>query len=504
MMRLRNINRPTGFTITELIVVVAILSIVCVVGAAIAVNSQRASSYADRKNESVALGRQIIENLRFDSSCTQALGYPSVTQAGNPDTEMITPAGWEIKVKLEGIKSGTGMSGTEIGSVAPNNLILGKRLAVKSLKLADGILLDSTAGIDRYLATVYLQTSEIGGITHRAQMLGTLTLRLNASNQIQNCQSITTDAFVNACTDMGCTYNGALTPPCRCKRSQVVCSAPGFYATSFNAEGVPVCEPAGGGICPTGEYLAGFGIDEIQCTKAPTTTYVNGQCGGASGNSFVDATAANAAGLCAQGTASPTSLAGAGPWAWDCNGANGGTNASPQCTATQSAGPTCATQTISNCDLTGGTAVGSASGTCAAGYTGSCSYTCNAGPTWGAPQTNSCVPVASPSLIGFYLSYSNAGSAPCYARYGYSQRDGVPTAIPAGSNCPYQACVSLGYTVNNGDIIYSDYPDTTTPYNNAKVDLFPCATDACLVVYDNNGAIIDGAGNVRAMLFCKP
>lgn len=55
---------------------------------------------------------------------------------------------------------------------------------------------------------------------------------------------------------------------------------------------------------------------------------VNGACGGANGNSYALNSDVNTAGLCGIGTASPSSVVGAGPWSWTCQGANGGTNAS--------------------------------------------------------------------------------------------------------------------------------------------------------------------------------
>src|ERR1700738_3268267 len=63
------------------------------------------------------------------------------------------------------------------------------------------------------------------------------------------------------------------------------------------------------------------------------STPVNGACGSANG---VAVTTAPTAGLCTAGIA--TTVTGAGPWAWTCNGSNGGTNSS--CSAPlQSASP---------------------------------------------------------------------------------------------------------------------------------------------------------------------
>src|SRR5262249_50047752 len=53
------------------------------------------------------------------------------------------------------------------------------------------------------------------------------------------------------------------------------------------------------------------------------STPVNGACGSANG---VAGTTASTTGLCTAGSA--TAVSGTGPWAWTCNGSNGGTNSS--------------------------------------------------------------------------------------------------------------------------------------------------------------------------------
>jgi predicted extracellular nuclease len=59
------------------------------------------------------------------------------------------------------------------------------------------------------------------------------------------------------------------------------------------------------------------------CSANLNTTPVNGVCGSANGQSFSSIPTTN---LCSAGTA--TSVTGTGPWAWSCNGANGGSASS--------------------------------------------------------------------------------------------------------------------------------------------------------------------------------
>ena len=89
---------------------------------------------------------------------------------------------------------------------------------------------------------------------------------------------------------------------------------------------------------------------------------------------------------CSAGTANDGAYADTtAEWRWRCDGSCGGSN-SGMCSKTKDP---CGATTISNCDLTGGTASGNTSGSCASGYSGSCSYTCDNG-SWTTPSSNTC------------------------------------------------------------------------------------------------------------------
>jgi len=125
--------------------------------------------------------------------------------------------------------------------------------------------------------------------------------------------------------------------------------------------------------------------------KGSVTAPINGSCGSANGSSTTTAPTTN---LCSAGAA--TTVSGAGPWTWSCNGSNGGTNAS--CSAPL--------QGASSCGTANGVAVSSAptSGLCPSGQTAS-SVT-GAGPwAWtctlsGASPINCSAPVLPPSSSG--------------------------------------------------------------------------------------------------------
>jgi len=73
--------------------------------------------------------------------------------------------------------------------------------------------------------------------------------------------------------------------------------------------------------CDDGNQISGDGCSAT-CTNEP----VDGVCGTANLGTFVSAAAVNAAGLCAAGTPNPAAVSGSGPWAWSCDGKNGGSN----------------------------------------------------------------------------------------------------------------------------------------------------------------------------------
>ena len=157
-----------------------------------------------------------------------------------------------------------------------------------------------------------------------------------------NLSSLTPQSM---CSAMGCTYDpAAVGQKCICPLPTMSCAA-GQYIKGIDPTTMqPVCATVNLG-CPAGNYLAA--IDPRGNPVCSSVTYtvvappppppVNGGCGGANSGTFADATAANSAGLCSAGAASPASLAGTGPWNWTCNGSNGGTNAS--CMASATAAP---------------------------------------------------------------------------------------------------------------------------------------------------------------------
>ena len=261
-----------GFTLVEILFAVSILLILALASASLAKLSSDSNRYADRKNAQSSLAQLTIENLRHANSCDRAMGPASGLSLTVDDTlirQSGATGGWPLTVRIAGLNSGPSMTGDTMS----NTMILPlKRLRVDELKLADAIEIELTATERTYLTSVYLTTSDVGGISHKPILVGTLTLKTSlATGAVIGCETTTSASIKNTCEDIGCTYNAALTPACRCSRTQVVCAAPGYMPVAFSADGLPDCRPIGGDVqCPPGEWLIGVGIDWHKCGPAPT------------------------------------------------------------------------------------------------------------------------------------------------------------------------------------------------------------------------------------------
>lgn len=254
-------------------VAVVILLVLALASASLAKLASDGNRYADRKNAQSALAQLTVENLRHANSCDKAIGPGSGLGLTVDDTLIRQPGttgGWPLTVKIAGLNSGPSMTGDTMSNATILPL---KRLRVEELKLAEAVELETTATDRTYLAAIFLRTADVGGISHKPILVGTVTLKTElATGAVISCETSKSASIKNTCEDIGCTYNAALTPACRCSRTQVVCAAPGYMPVAFTADGLPDCRPIGGDVqCPPGEFLIGVGIDWHKCGPAPTT-----------------------------------------------------------------------------------------------------------------------------------------------------------------------------------------------------------------------------------------
>lgn len=104
-----------------------------------------------------------------------------------------------------------------------------------------------------------------------------------------------------------CVVNGVCGSPGACSSGSV---SGDNGATACGTTRTWTCNGSGGG-------------SNANCSNANPACAVNGACGSSNGVGTMSAPSSN---LCSSGSA--TAVSGTGPWTWNCNGANGGTNAS--------------------------------------------------------------------------------------------------------------------------------------------------------------------------------
>jgi prepilin-type N-terminal cleavage/methylation domain-containing protein len=276
-MKQRLLNH-SGFTLIEIAIASAIISLAAIIVASIIKHGAEQRAYSEKRVATVALASTINESLRIIEACDRTLGASSsvnaqiVNEGQLQQDGSVATNGWQIALALPEIHTGVAMTGTTLSATAPNNIIPERRLQIDSLKLADGRRLPDVGLNRRYIATIYLKTSEIGGMPFRENPIGSTIITIDqGTGRGAPGGGATSSSFQNTCVEMGCTFDPLQTPPCRCLRSQVVCSAPGAVPVAFTSEGYPTCIQTGGeDSCPAGEYLAGFGIGYKECVALPT------------------------------------------------------------------------------------------------------------------------------------------------------------------------------------------------------------------------------------------
>lgn len=130
-----------------------------------------------------------------------------------------------------------------------------------------------------------------------------------------------------ACSGRLISWTGSIASFCV---SDAACSSPPVNGACSSAAGAcslgSVSGDNGATACSTTRTwncVGSGGGTTANCSKANPLCAINGTCGSADSTGTMSTSSSN---LCSSGTASAVS--GTGPWAWTCNGANGGTNAS--------------------------------------------------------------------------------------------------------------------------------------------------------------------------------
>jgi hypothetical protein len=141
--------------------------------------------------------------------------------------------------------------------------------------------------------------------------------------------SVSGDNGATACSTTrtwNCVGSGGGTTA-NCSKANPVCVVNGVCSSTAGAcSSGSVSGDNGATACNTTRTwncVGSGGGTTANCSKANPLCAINGTCGSANGVGTMSAPSSN---LCVNGT--PTAVSGTGPWTWDCNGANGGTNTS--------------------------------------------------------------------------------------------------------------------------------------------------------------------------------
>ena len=323
---------------------------------------------------------QLIKTVVSDSSVC-LLGYdgtgsaPGLQFAGNAFNLSQASQATGQDISLPGLYPAA--QGSAVQRFASGLAIPNSQLTLQRLYVANAAP-DSSAP-NTYNMDLMAQIAAPGAdrLSVRPRTIASLSLQITAGALTGCTLARPANSNQALCESMNCTYSVATNGQgnCFCQVKPVACtngtyvasivnyvpqcgtqvptrscaSTPNGFLVALDQNTQAVCATAYS--CPVGTSGAGLGAAAnpiaCKCNNAGETwngsacsvpiPVVNGQCGGAQGGTFADATAANSAGLCSAGSANPVALAGAGPWNWSCNGSGGGGNMA--CSAQQTAPP---------------------------------------------------------------------------------------------------------------------------------------------------------------------
>jgi hypothetical protein len=279
-----------GYSTIELLISLGLLVAVSLSAATLTQIANRSSSYADSKLEAQALGNLFIEHLKNASSCGNALGSGSGLSnrafGGNGDIRNTYNTGAHVQLRIPRLQAGPSMSSDTINPDAPNaedRQILARKMQVNGIRLAEGLQVDADASSFTFMANVYLDAQPLDGMSLRPQHIGTVNVVTDTAGTITSCQSQAPTVASEICSQMGCTFDAAQTPPCRCTVSFQYCFPISRYPIRFEG-GRPHCEPLGSGEpCPANQYLTAVGIGHQVCAPAPSTCPAGTSTSGAGG-----------------------------------------------------------------------------------------------------------------------------------------------------------------------------------------------------------------------------
>lgn len=324
-------------------------------------------------SSSVLINSQMVSSAKTARASENAASVVQSLMVMFSDSEMC----------LKGAKSDSAGNGSNLRFLNNNgggngfndtlaSSILGQRIRVRSsyvdpadpdgLFLTDGAVIQelglrvdslrfklrSASGNER-TGEVFITLSAVGDsqLPLRGRKVADVKVVLNG-NQVESC--VATDTAMSAeaiCADMGCNFDPTDADGneqlCDCPLPEITCTdIPNGYIKGMIIDSAGNVQPMCGQAlfeCPADfNYLEGFNFTGSKLCAQVGVAIQNGACGAANGGTYDDSVAVNTAGLCSSGGANPAIVtAASGPWAWTCDGINGGTQ--DTCSAQQTPPP---------------------------------------------------------------------------------------------------------------------------------------------------------------------
>jgi type II secretory pathway pseudopilin PulG len=268
----RQLRNERGFTYVEAMLVSGLILILAYTGAQVLNTTSRATMSTDRRLAANAVAGKIAEALRYERTCTDALGPASGVPIQFNGT---IPAERDVALHIKNIQAGPELNKEIIQGSNVTNPVGGSsadlpiaRIRLNELKLTDAVDLDPNPDDDpatkQVLYSVRMSITDLNGENAlKEKIVGSVILNVDTSGAswpVTSCVAPTVATLKPVCEGMGCTYDDAQMPPCRCLASVAVCATPGYFPVAFKS-GVPDCRPLGGDTCPGTTFLVGVGIE---------------------------------------------------------------------------------------------------------------------------------------------------------------------------------------------------------------------------------------------------
>lgn len=249
---MRKISSPSGFTLVEVLVSLAILAGTFFIGIELFRQSQEKIRNQEIDLAFEILGKTIRQKVHYPNTCNTFFSFTSPFSV----TAASTATGIPIRVVID--------SDNNIAAVTGASNLEG--LNIQNFRLTDLAPSDLSGVPRKYTGLIKLQAEKtqnlLGGKALKERVLGAMTIETDASGNFTGCYTDNSPTF--SCAAMGGTYDPLKTPACQFSMSLGTCTNVNEYLVGFD-NGVPICKSLDGA-CPAGAYLLGVSSTGVICS----------------------------------------------------------------------------------------------------------------------------------------------------------------------------------------------------------------------------------------------